>query len=95
MTSSMTSFPVFAKVVVQRCGFHHWIAQRISWGEVVSIFLYLLYFPSYEISHKLDRWSLRSTVHLGKYFQLNRMTLPMSVRVFSIVMSHVLYIKER
>jgi len=23
----------FAKVVVERCGFHHWIAQRISWGE--------------------------------------------------------------
>ena len=32
----------FAKVVVERCGFHHWIAQRISWGEVVSVFLYLL-----------------------------------------------------
>jgi len=32
----------FAKVVVERCGFHHWIAQRISWGEVVSGFLYLL-----------------------------------------------------
>ena len=32
----------FAKVVVQRCGFHHWIAKRISWGEVVSVFLYLL-----------------------------------------------------
>jgi len=32
----------FANVVVERCGFHHWIAQRISWGEVVSIFLYLL-----------------------------------------------------
>jgi len=32
----------FAKVVVQRCGFHHWIAQTISWGEVVSVFLYLL-----------------------------------------------------
>jgi len=32
----------FAKVVVKRCGFHHWIAQRISWGEVVSVFLYLL-----------------------------------------------------
>jgi len=31
----------FAKVVVQRCGFHHWIAQRISWGEVVSVFLSL------------------------------------------------------
>jgi len=22
----------FAKVVVQRCGFHQWIAQRILWG---------------------------------------------------------------
>ena len=33
----------FAKVVVERCVFHHWIAQRISWGEVVvSVFLYLL-----------------------------------------------------
>jgi len=32
----------FAKVVVERCGFHHWIAERISWGEVVSVFLYLL-----------------------------------------------------
>ena len=39
----------FAKVVVQRCGFHHWIVQRISWGEVVSVFLYLLYFPSYDV----------------------------------------------
>ena len=39
----------FAKVVVQQCGFHHWIAQRISWGEVVSVFLYLLYFPSYDV----------------------------------------------
>ena len=38
-----------AKVVVERCSFHHWIAQRISWGEVVSIFLYLLYFPSYDV----------------------------------------------
>jgi len=28
----------FAKVVVERCGFHHWIAQRISWGAVVSVF---------------------------------------------------------
>ena len=28
----------FAKVVIERCGFHHWIAQRISWGEVVSVF---------------------------------------------------------
>jgi len=32
----------FAKVVVERCGFRHWIAQRISWGKVVSFFLYLL-----------------------------------------------------
>ena len=32
----------FAKVVVERCGIHHWIAHTISWGEVVSIFLYLL-----------------------------------------------------
>jgi len=32
----------FAKVTVERCGFHHWIAQTISWGEVVSVFLYLL-----------------------------------------------------
>ena len=32
----------FAKVVVERCGFHHWIAQRISCGEVVSVFLYIL-----------------------------------------------------
>ena len=39
----------FAKVVVERCGFHHWIAQRISWGEVVSVFLYLLLFPSYDV----------------------------------------------
>ena len=31
----------FAKVV-ERCGFHHWIGQTISWGEVVSVFLYLL-----------------------------------------------------
>jgi len=38
----------FAKVVVERCSFHHWIAQRISWGEVVSFFS-LLYFPSYEV----------------------------------------------
>jgi len=45
----MTSFSAFAKVVVERCGFHHWIAYRISWGEVVSIFLYLLYFPSYDV----------------------------------------------
>ena len=39
----------FAKVVVERYGFHHWIAQRISWGEVVSISLYRLYFPSYDV----------------------------------------------
>jgi len=32
----------FAKVVVERCGFHHWIAQMILWREVVSVFLYLL-----------------------------------------------------
>jgi len=32
----------FAKVVVELCGFHHWIAQRISWREVVSVFLHLL-----------------------------------------------------
>ena len=32
----------FAKVVVQRCGFHRWIAQRISWREVVSVFRYLI-----------------------------------------------------
>ena len=32
----------FAKVVVERCGFHHCIAQRISWGEVVSVFLCLI-----------------------------------------------------
>ena len=32
----------FAKVVVERCGFHHWLAQRISWGEVFSVFLYLI-----------------------------------------------------
>jgi len=28
----------FAKVVVEQCGFHHWIAQTISWGEMVSVF---------------------------------------------------------
>ena len=32
----------FAKVVVERCGFHHWIGQTISWRVVVSVFLYLL-----------------------------------------------------
>ena len=40
----------FAKVVVERCGFHHWIAQMISWGEVVSVFLYLLQFPSFDVN---------------------------------------------
>jgi len=39
----------FAKVVVERCGFHHWIAQGISCGEVVFVFLYLLQFPSYDV----------------------------------------------
>jgi len=39
----------FAKVVVERCGFHHLIAQRISWREVVSVFVYLLYFLSYDV----------------------------------------------
>ena len=39
----------FAKVVVEQCRFHHWIAQRISCGKVVSIFLYLLYFTSYDV----------------------------------------------
>jgi len=39
----------FAKLVVERCGFHHWIAQRISWGEMVSVFLCLLYFPNYDV----------------------------------------------
>jgi len=33
----------FTKVVVERCCFHRWIAQRISWGEVVSVFLYISY----------------------------------------------------
>ena len=32
----------FAKVVVERCGFHHWIAHRISCAKLVSVFLYLL-----------------------------------------------------
>ena len=32
----------FAIVVLERCGFYHWIARRISWGEVISVFLYLL-----------------------------------------------------
>jgi len=39
----------FAKVVVERYGFHCWIDQRISWREVVSVFLYLLSFPSYDV----------------------------------------------
>jgi len=39
----------FANVVVERCGFHHWIAQRISWSEVVSVFLYPLSLPSYDV----------------------------------------------
>jgi len=38
-----------AKVIVDRWGFHHWIAQTISWGELVSVFLYLLQFPSYDV----------------------------------------------
>jgi len=32
----------FANVVVERCGFHHWIAQTISGCDVVSVFVYLL-----------------------------------------------------
>ena len=32
----------FAKVLVEQCGFHHWIAQTISWREVVSVFVCLL-----------------------------------------------------
>ena len=32
----------FAKVVVEQCGFHYWIGQRISRGEVVSVFVYAL-----------------------------------------------------
>ena len=32
----------FAKILLERCGFHHWIAQRISWRGVVSVFVYLL-----------------------------------------------------
>ena len=35
--------------VVERCGFLRWIAQTISCGEVVFVFLYLLYFPSYDV----------------------------------------------
>ena len=41
----------FAKVVVERCVFHCWIAHRISWGEVVSVFLYLVQFPSYDVNN--------------------------------------------
>ena len=37
----------FAKVVVEQCGFHHWIAQRISWRKVFSVFV--SYFPSYDV----------------------------------------------
>ena len=48
MTSPNDVISGFTKVVVERCGFHHWIAQRISWGEVVSVFLYLLQFLSYD-----------------------------------------------
>ena len=32
----------FAKVTVEQFSFCHWIAQRISCGDVVSVFLYLL-----------------------------------------------------
>ena len=32
----------FAEVVVERCSFLHCIAQRISWGEAVSVFVYLI-----------------------------------------------------
>ena len=32
----------FANVVVERCGLHHWIAQTISYSDVVSVFVYLL-----------------------------------------------------
>jgi len=39
MTSLISGF---AKVVVERCGFHHWLAQTISCGDVVSVFVYLL-----------------------------------------------------
>ena len=37
------------KVVIERCGFHHWIAHRISCPKLVSAFLYLLQFPSYDV----------------------------------------------
>jgi len=32
----------FTEVVVEQCSFHHWIAHRISCGEVVSVSIYLL-----------------------------------------------------
>ena len=32
----------FAKVVVERCGFHHWIAQMISCDDVVCFCLSLI-----------------------------------------------------
>jgi len=32
----------FAKVVLERCGFHRLMARRISWREVISVFPYLL-----------------------------------------------------
>ena len=32
----------FLKVVVERCGFHHWIAQMISCDDLISVFVYLL-----------------------------------------------------
>jgi len=35
----------FAKVVGERCSFHHWLAQRISWREVVSVFSISYSFP--------------------------------------------------
>jgi len=49
----------FVKVVVERCGFHHWIAQAISWDEVVSVFLYLLWFPSYDVINDVIMVPLR------------------------------------
>jgi len=32
----------FAKVVVERCGFKHWIAQTISCGDAISVFMVAL-----------------------------------------------------
>jgi len=32
----------FAKVVVEQCGFRHWVAQTILCCDVVSVFVYLL-----------------------------------------------------